>query len=113
MKTEDISKNQVSPTGPAPYVLDVNTERLLQMADGYKLSGLFDEARAICVTISEDDPNWEHAQFLLLGLDLSQERMTDAANRGLAVLSKGGSSKAMVLFAAMAVHQSGDPNKAL
>ena len=80
MKTEDISKNQVSPTGPAPYVLNVNTERLHEMAEGYKRLGQFDEARALCVTIPEDDPNWEYTQFLLLGLDLYQERMTDAAN---------------------------------
>jgi predicted Zn-dependent protease len=90
----------------------VSTEKILENADGYKRLGLFDEARPLCETIAEDDMYWEHAQFLLIGLDLDQERMSDAANRGLKVLSKGGASKAMVLIAAMAVHQSGDPQKA-
>ncbi len=93
-------------------VSGVCTEKILETARGYKRLGLFNEARAECAAIPEDDLSREDAQFLLIGLDLCQERMAEAANRATAFLSKRKGGGSMILIAVMALHQSGNSRKA-
>jgi hypothetical protein len=90
----------------------MSTEQILEAARGYKRLGLFDQARAECEMISENDSSWLNALELLLGIDLCQERMTEAAKRGVALLASGSAGTTQVLFAVMALHQSGNSREA-
>ena len=90
----------------------VSTKQILETARGYKRLGLFDEARAECETIPENDSNWRNAQELLIGIDVCQERMSEAATRGKALLAKGNIGEYLVLFTVMALHQSGKSREA-
>jgi len=112
VKENDSSVETGFPNQPGSVVSGVSTEKILETARGYKRLGLFDEARAECVTMPEDDLYSEDAQFLLIGLDLCQERMADAANRATAFLSKREGGSSMILIAVMALHQSGNSRKA-
>ena len=76
MKKNDSSVETGFPNQVGSVVSGVCTEKILETARGYKLLGLFNEARAECAAIPEDDLSREDAQFLLIGLDLCQERMS-------------------------------------
>ena len=70
MKKNDSSVETGFPNQIGSVVSGVCTEKILETARGYKRLGLFNEARADCAAIPEDDLSREDAQFLLIGLDL-------------------------------------------
>jgi len=112
VKKNDSSVETGFPNQVGSVVSGVCTEKILETARGYKRLGLYDEARRECETISEIDSNWLNAQELLLGIDLCQERMPEAAKRGVALLASGSAGMTRVLFAVMALHQSGNSREA-
>ena len=99
-------------TKPTSVWQGIQAKHVIEFAIGYKRLGLLDEARAECETVSQDDDYWQQAQEQLLIIDLFQERMSEAADRGAALIANGSPGAHVVLTTAMALHQSGNSRKA-
>ena len=96
----------------AGYVSDVSPKKVLEEGYGYELLGLLEEARTAYQSIPQDSEYRDLADLRLVVTDISQEKMSDAAQRGLALLAKNPSAKMVIEETALALHHAGRTREA-